>query len=257
MKHWKEYTPKVTGPGVHSSTRKENKTSMRRKQHVSSQPSGSATTQADEFNFGYFYRTLEEHVNAFAAQEGCPFTLADIAVRVGGLLQDKALREQLRNPELVSQVRADSAGVGLRRADQSGEALYVRPHARRTLSVKARQAIAKAQRARWRKFHVAQAEHKPIREMSAAERREYNRVAKQKTRAAGFKAGERGRQPGFRMKKAQIARMTSGIKNFWAAMTKAERSAEMSRRRAVADAKKAGKLPPPARGTNGAAVAVA
>jgi hypothetical protein len=104
---------------------------------------------------------------------------------------------------------------------------------------------------------VAQAEHKPIREMSAAERREYNRVAKQKTRAAGFKAGERGRQPGFRMKKAQIARMTSGIKNFWAAMTKAERSAEMSRRRAVADAKKAGKLPPPARGTNGAAVAVA
>jgi hypothetical protein len=244
---------------------------MRRKQHV--QPSSGSEIE-NEFNFGYFYRTVEDHINAFAAQAGNHFALPDIADRVGELLRLKAatLRQQLGASELLLEMREVGTSAGGGAADRAGlaarEALYVRPRTRRTLSVRARKAIAKAQRERWARFHAEQAGEQPVKKgrpkmiknMSAAERREYNRLHKQKSLAKQVKAARSGRQSGFRMKKAQIARMTSGIKNFWASMTKAQRSAEMSRRRAVADAKKAGKTPPPppkANASNGAAVAVA
>ena len=209
------------------------------------QPSSSSAPEA-EFGFGYFYRTLEEHVNAFATQEGNPYTLTDIAVRVGELLQAKALRESLRDSELVPQVRTERAGTRLRGTGETGAALYVRAHAGRTLSKKARKAIAKAQKARWAIFHAQQGKQaKPDnRALAQTARRERERLKKAAQRASKYRVKVKGTN-------VDLRRGASGIKNFWARMSKAERSAEMLRRRQVS----AGKAPSESHRVNGAAVA--
>jgi hypothetical protein len=214
---------------------------MRSKQH-GNQPSGPSEAQ-NEFHFGYFYRTLEEHVNAFAAQEGCPYSVTDIALRVCQLLQDKALREQLRSPQLVSQVRADGEGTGLQGTTQSDAAFHVRPRGRRTLSAKALKAISDAQKKRWAKVHAAQADSpearaeairlrkqkyqqdyraahmKKAKGGTAAERREHNRLLKQASRARLAKPGNSS---------------GPGVSAYWAKMSASQRSGEMKRRMRLA-----------------------
>jgi hypothetical protein len=220
-----------------------------RSRHGNQQPSGSSEIES-EFNFGYFYRTVEDHINAFAAQARNPLALADIADRVGELLRLKAatLRQQLGASELLLEMRQVGAAAGGGAADRAGlaarEALHVRSRARRTLSAKAIRAIKRAQKIRWAKFHAEQA-HKPIKEMSAKERREYNRVQKQAQRAQ-TKGTKKYKNP--------------ALARFWASMTPAKRSKEAKRRAALRAANKAAKavpLPPKANASNGAAVAVA
>lgn len=109
-----------------------------------------------EFNFGYFYRTVEEHVDTFAAQAGNPFTIADIAVRVGELLRlkTKDVREASGAAELVSQVRETSAK---KRTALAAKKVDVGPRTRRTLSAAGRRKIAKVQRERWAKIRAEKA----------------------------------------------------------------------------------------------------
>src|SRR5215467_3367894 len=145
---------KIEGFELHSegnSTTMKRAKSSQRRQHGKS---GGSSAQVD-FGFGYFYRTLEEHIEAFAAQEGCPYSLAQLAERVAGLLQASALRQPFRNPELVPEMRQNGASAGLRGPLESGEEIHVRARPRRTLSAKARRAIARAQRARWKKWKKA------------------------------------------------------------------------------------------------------
>lgn len=114
--------------------------------HGKNKPSiGSAQ---NEFNFGYFYRTIEEQVDSFTAQPGNPYTLTDIAVRVGALLGAKALRETLGDSKRVSQMRDTSSETrsAIQKKDMD---VVTRP--RRTLSPEARERIAAAQRKRWAK----------------------------------------------------------------------------------------------------------
>jgi hypothetical protein len=190
---------------------------VRRQRNGKSGAGSTATSDSDaqnEFNFGYFYRTLEEHVNAFAEQEGCPYTLTDIALRVGQLLEAKALRQQSGSAQLVPQMRQNGGGAGRRdQGDESGvhddfasAEIHVRPRHRRALSGRARKAIGEAQRRRWAKFHKAQ--DLPIK----------------KRRAKRSKRGSRAASA------------------FWATMTAAQRSVEMRRRQAVAAKKKAARL---------------
>jgi hypothetical protein len=219
--------------------------------------SSSRAPQEAEFNFGYFYRTLEEHVNAFAAQEGCPFTLTDIAVRVGGLLQDKALREQLRDSELVSQVRQDGEGTGLRRAAGAEAALHVRPHAGRTLSATARASIARAQRKRWR----LQKKAAKAAQLAAAGKGKVGRPRTPGTSWRNFKTPEARSKEMMRRRALRAGAKPDPSKaksasTYWARLSPSQRKGEMMRRAKVrkANAAKAAKVHAPA-GANGAAVA--
>lgn len=195
--------------------------------------SRASSAEEAEFSFGHFYRTIEEHIESYAAQAGNPFTLADIALRVGGLLQGQALREQLRDSELVSEVRKNGARSGLRGATLTSASLHVRPFnygalkPKRVLSKDARDRIAKAQRERWAKFHASQDE-KPRRAMTDDERRERDRLAKREQRA----------RKGIKMPPSQRSATSRNVKSYWAKMTKEQRSAEMLRRRKVAAEKK-------------------
>lgn len=121
-------------------------------------------SQEAEFNFGYFYRTIEEHLNTYAAQAGNPHSITDIALRVGRLLEAKALREELGASELVSQVRKNGAGTHRGEGSEPSEheglpsaALHVRARRHRTLSPEARKAISDAQRKRWKRAKRAAA----------------------------------------------------------------------------------------------------
>lgn len=108
-----------------------------------------------EFNFGVFYRTIEEHIESFAAQASCTLTLADIADRVGTLLRLKAenVRTQSGVTELLHQMRTNSASTSERAGHQAGlatrEAIHVRSRTGRTLSAAARRKIGAAVKARW------------------------------------------------------------------------------------------------------------
>ena len=189
------------------------------------------STEEAEFSFGHFYRTIEEHIESFATQEGSPFTVSDVALRVGQLLQGQALREQLRNPELVSEVRKNGARSGLSGATLASSALHVRPFSygalradgrprKRVLSAKAIKAISVAQRKRWAKFHATND----------------GKLSK--------RAGWRAKSPEARQKSARaveraLGKGSSSMKSFWASMTPEERSKEMLRRRRVAEEKRA------------------
>lgn len=122
-----------------------------------------SVSQEGEFQLGYLYRTIEEHINRFAAQDGCPFTVADIAVRMGDTLRLKGeeIRKELRIRESLptlreasGQERAPNPSQNLDVVAQSGKPL------KRYLSKKALSAIRLAQKERWAKYHAAKKKSK-------------------------------------------------------------------------------------------------
>ena len=66
------------------------------------------------FSLGYFYRTIEERVNEHANQAGAKYSVATVAYRVGRLLEAKALRERMGATLVVSEVRTNGEGTGVR-----------------------------------------------------------------------------------------------------------------------------------------------
>jgi hypothetical protein len=200
---------------------------MRRK-HGSQ--SSSRPSEEAEFNFGYLYRTVENHIDAFAAEAGNTFAVDYIADRVGQLLRLKAekIRAQLGAAELLLEMRQNGTSAGGRagyyggaaaRSPLSGGAFdggALKP--KRILSAKAIRSISLAQKKRWR-------------------------LTKQAQRAAeGKQALGRPRKGVGRgaLTKAQRAKGRSALRNYWASMTPEQRSAEMIRRQKVtADKKKA------------------
>lgn len=165
------------------------------KQHDSS--ISLSTQQAEaEFNFGVFYRTVEEHIERFANEARGAFALADITDRVGLLLRTKAknVRALSGASELLHEMREDREAVSEGRAVAPRSPSRAKVHdgapARRALSAAARKRISQAQRLRWKKF-----------------RERGGTVAKKKK--------------------------ASGIRSYWSRMTPAERSAEVLRRRAL------------------------
>ena len=141
---------------------------MRRTKHDEDQLGAGAAEEA-AFRFGVLYRTVEEHIDAFAAQNSAAFTRADVSDRLSQLLQAKALREQLRNPELVRQVRQNGTAAGLR---GSAAALQAFHHAAsgggslngRRLSADARAKISEAQHKRWAKQRTQREKNRIYRE---------------------------------------------------------------------------------------------
>jgi hypothetical protein len=114
-----------------------------------------SSSETTAFNFGYFYRTIEEHINSFAAQEGCPFTVTDVALRLVELLETKTLREGARDSELVPEVRKNRATAGRRKRTKAkpstGAKVHVRTRDYRTLkkSAAVRRRMSLAQQKRW------------------------------------------------------------------------------------------------------------
>jgi len=137
----------------------------------------SKQSNSDEvtFNFGYFYRTIEEQVDAFAVQAGGPGTVADVAERLADLLWTKAknVRAISGTAELLQQMREDgaAAGKGARNhaSGQRRSKVHVRPRIGRTLSDQGRKNISRAQEKRWRARRSLSATEK------AEQRREYQR----------------------------------------------------------------------------------
>lgn len=169
------------------------------------------------FEFGYFYRSIEDHVNAFAAAAGGENSFSNIASRVARLLDAASIRERGGNPELLPEVRQDFPANRNGRPPQPGydslsasQALHV--HARdreplkRYMTKAARMRIARAQRKRWKRYKLEQRGGRGI-----------------------------GRGHGVSPKVRAAA-----LKGYWASMTPEERSAEMTRRRQVAAQKKKG-----------------
>jgi hypothetical protein len=111
--------------------------------------------------------------------------------------------ERVDDHERLPEVRAHAA-AGYALGAGAAEA-HVRPRGQRTLSLKARRAIARAQRKRWR-------------------------LQKQASRP---RLGRGHLNP------AQRKRSAAGVASYWAKMTQAERDAEMLRRKQVAAKKKA------------------
>lgn len=132
-----------------------------------------------EFRFGYFYRTIEEHINAFAEEAGHPFTVEQIAARICRVLSGKILRRTTGTSELVSKMRQNGStvGAGARNAAQFNSSranIHVRPRHREPLSKAARLRIAAAQRARWAKLKRKQRGSMPARtraKLRAAQKR--------------------------------------------------------------------------------------
>jgi hypothetical protein len=222
---------------------------MRRKQH-GGQP-GSGTAQEAEFEFGVFYRTIEEYVDAFASQTGGAYTFPAVAHRLGRLLQASALRQQLGHTELVPEVRQNGAAAGRYRAIPQFEALHDDALGHRALnhrmSTAGRKRIAAAQRARWAKHRRGEVKRgKDGRKLASATHAwmrdpEY----KEKLRKRMIK---RWKDPAWRKKQVYALRKSAAGKNrversaqqkgYWARMTAEERSAEMLRRQKVAETKK-------------------
>lgn len=122
-------------------------------------------------NFGYLYRTIEERIDAFAAQSGNPHSLADIADRMGELLRLKAenVRAVSGASEFLQQVRevGETTGQGTkaRRGRKTRKKVSGVTPAGRTLkrkrhriSVTARKRISRAQKKRWKEWHARQRE---------------------------------------------------------------------------------------------------
>jgi hypothetical protein len=212
-----------------------------RRPHGKQSGDSPSATEA-EFAIGYFYRSLEEYLSAFCAQEGCPVTVTDLALRVGRLLQDKAVRQEFRDSELVPEMRQNGARAGLRGSTGTNPAFHVRAlgdgtlKRKRVLSAKALKAISNAQKARWAKHHAEQlaAEGAPRRgrpRLTVAQKREHNRLRMQAERAR--KGVGRGA-----LTPQQRSRGAKALRNYWGMMTPLQRSAEMKRRREVAAEKK-------------------
>ena len=222
---------------------------MRRSAH--GRKSGDSSASENEFSFGYFYRSIEEHVNQFAAQASGQITFSDIALRVGRLLQAASVREQLRNPELVSEVRSGAGGHAGQSDWPAEAAFHVRPHARRTLSKKALKAISKAQKERWARFHAAQddGDRETAARLSNTPRRTGRpkkgevrvpmSIEERRRRDREKKRAERAR---LKMPKTHSSNVSRAISSFWAKMSPEERSKEMLRRRQVSAAKKKARL---------------
>ena len=184
---------------------------MRRKYGTAS----DGISEEAAFELGVVYSAVKDELVAFAAKEGSPYSFADVAARVSKLLQAEALREQLRHPEHLSQMRQNGAGHHRGRPPKSGydelaaaAQVFAGPSSARSLSAKARKAIAKAQRERWARFHDQQ-----------ERQRKYSRETKQRQRAGVATPG-----------KASRKQRSSGMRGYWANMTEEQRTAEMARR---------------------------
>lgn len=132
---------------------------MRRSKNVNQ----SSVSEEAAFELGVVYSAVKDELVAFAAKEGSPYSFADVAARVSKLLQAEALREQLRNPEYLSQMRQNGANNHPGRPPKSGRyelaataALLQGSSAdrplKRRMSPEARQRISEAQSLRWAKL---------------------------------------------------------------------------------------------------------
>jgi hypothetical protein len=203
---------------------------------------GDSAAQEAEFRFGYLYRTIEEHINAFATQAGGAIAVDIIADRVGSLLRLKAeeIRSQLGASELLLEMRENGTSAGRRAGYPAGAA------ARSALYVPARFGGALDAHGQPRKRHLSK---KALKAISDAQRARWARVKAEKEGKLSRRAGwrEKTGNPIGRPRKgvgqgvltpAQRRRGTASLKSYWAAMTPLQRSAEMIRRRAVTAAKK-------------------
>lgn len=201
----------------------------RKGKHVKELNSPSVDPSAG-FNFGYFYRSIEDHIVAYAAQAGGENTFSDIAAQLSQLLQAASVRERMGGSELVREVRqnpeADMRGrpAGLF-ADGDGAAPDVHVHARnarplrrRRLSPEAIERIREAQRERWAR----------VREKAARK--------KERDRKAWRRRQKRLKGPVTKSEKTK--HYSDAAKGYWYNMTEEERSAEMARRRKVTADKK-------------------
>lgn len=93
-----------------------------------------------EFGLGYFFKSLEDHINAYTNQEGYPYSFAVVAHRLGRLLEASALRAEPRLAQLVPEMFENSAPA--------------------LISAAGLDAIKEAQRERWRKYAQAARDRK-------------------------------------------------------------------------------------------------
>lgn len=124
------------------------------KQYVSGNSSSKSSIDSTvNFALGYLFRRLEEEINHIAMESGEQVTGPQLARRLAALLEAKASGQLLGDTERVSE-----EGL-LRKAPQrvvslSRKTVDVRSHGRRSLSQAARNKIASAQRARWKKTRL-------------------------------------------------------------------------------------------------------
>ncbi|SRR6266481_8914803 len=119
--------------------------------------SGSDSNYSTGFAFGYFYHSIEESIERYAMESGGQISGQELAGVVGEILLSKARGTELgstdslhlsglrgkatKGSKIVEQVEV----VGSPRGGGSQKV-------KRVLSLKARKSIAKAQRARWKKY---------------------------------------------------------------------------------------------------------
>jgi hypothetical protein len=199
---------------------------------------GDSAAQEAEFRFGYLYRTIEEHINAFATQAGGAIAVDIIADRVGSLLRLKAeeIRSQLGASELLLEMRENGTSAGRRAGYPAGAA------ARSALYVPARFGGALDAHGQPRKRHLSR---KALKAISDAQKARWARVKAEKEGKLSRRAGWRektgnpiGRPKKHQMPTSHHLNVSRAQKGFWAKMTPEQRSKEMMRRRAVAAAKK-------------------
>lgn len=193
------------------------------------------------FAAGYFYRNIEENVDAIGAKTGGALSPGQFAEWVGELLLSKARREVLGNPEYLSQVRGDAAaGHALRAAAAE---VHVRPrrlpalNGRPELSAEARERIAVAQRERWRRAKsVSRRKGQSLVSVRVGKVSHGN--GKYTHPSNWDRMTHRERQRWYYRQKQQVKADQHEVqKGYWAKFTPEERRAEMIRRRKVAQGK--------------------
>lgn len=182
---------------------------------------GTRPSEEAAFELGVVYTTVKNQLVAFAAQESNPYTFADIAARVAGLLDAEALRQQYRSAEPMPPMweNGNSNRGGRRARSAEGMAADLSGHASgpRTLSKKARKAIANAQRERWAKFHAEREGHG----VTVGFEKRAKRVltpkqlkAMQRNIALG-RAAKKGKKK-YKMSPAARAKISAARKAYWA-----------------------------------------
>lgn len=187
-------------------------------------PDSVGLSEETKRNIYFYHHSIEDHINSLAEQAGGKNFVAPIAAELVRLLEAKTLWEAFRSsqslPEMRTQRNGDRTGGWPGSAPRGLAADVFSPASgHRPLSKKARNAISKAQRERWAKFHDKQ----------AAERERWKKSSKAR------------RERGAKQKPASYRKNRSaGIKSYWAKMTPEQRSVEMLRRQELSVKKNRG-----------------
>lgn len=104
------------------------------------------------FAFGCLYQRTKEELNNLSTTCGGVVSAKELAGRMAELLYAEASGGVLGGSESLPKVWGNPSEGD---ASTSKKKIHVRPHGRRTLSAKGREAISRAQKARWKKMRKA------------------------------------------------------------------------------------------------------